>query len=103
MNTRPVLAITPGEPAGIGPEILLRFCADHPGFRVLAVADPVLLRQTAEYLGLALPIHDWRPGDSVEPGRLSCHALSLAEPSTPGELNPSCLSADSEPRATRTI
>ena len=38
--THPVLAITPGEPAGIGPELLLRFHREHPDFRLLAVADP---------------------------------------------------------------
>ena len=42
-----LLAVTPGEPAGIGPEILLKFCRDHPEFRVLAVADPDLLDQAA--------------------------------------------------------
>ena len=53
-ETMPLLAVTPGEPAGIGPEILLRFHQEHPEFRVLAVADPVLLEETAEYTGVHL-------------------------------------------------
>ena len=35
----PMLAVTPGEPAGIGAEILLKFHCAHPEFRLLAVAD----------------------------------------------------------------
>ena len=36
----PVIAITPGEPSGIGPEILLKLKQQHPQFKLLAVADP---------------------------------------------------------------
>jgi len=84
----PVLAITPGEPAGIGPEILLKFCHEHPDFRVLAVADPDLLRRTAARLGLDTPIADWQPGTAVRRGQLSCCPVTLRASSTPGRLEP---------------
>jgi 4-hydroxythreonine-4-phosphate dehydrogenase len=76
-DPEPLLAVTPGEPAGIGPEILLKFCRDHPEFRVLAVADPGLLDQAAERLGLDWRIARWRDGDTVEPGRPACCRVPL--------------------------
>ena len=85
---RPVLAVTPGEPAGIGPEILLRFRQEHPGFRLLAVADPELLSASARQLGLSIPIQHWRPGDEVKAGILACCPVPLAVPSRPGQLDP---------------
>ena len=85
---RPVLAVTPGEPAGIGPEILLRFLHEHPGFRILAVADPSLLAETADRLGISLPLRLWRAGDEVLPGELSCCPVPLACAARPGQLAP---------------
>jgi 4-hydroxythreonine-4-phosphate dehydrogenase len=84
----PVLAVTPGEPAGIGPEILLSLQREHPGFRILAVADPDLLQKTANALALDTRISLWRPGVEVCAGELACLPLSLAVPAKPGQLNP---------------
>jgi len=84
----PVLAITPGEPAGIGPEILLKFCHEHPDFRVIAVADPDLLRQTADRMGTAPGITIWKPGAEVRSGELCCCPVELSTPSTPGRPEP---------------
>jgi 4-hydroxythreonine-4-phosphate dehydrogenase len=84
----PVLAVTPGEPAGIGPEILLNLLHEHTGFRLLAVADPALLRQTADMLGFTARISQWRPGMSIEAGALACFPVELAKPATPGRPDP---------------
>jgi 4-hydroxythreonine-4-phosphate dehydrogenase len=84
----PVLAITPGEPAGIGPEILLRLHHEHPRLRILAVADPDLLRQTADTLAFGSRIRVWRPGVEIPLGELACFPVSLAAPAQPGTLNP---------------
>ena len=46
----PVLALTPGEPAGIGPECTIRLAHEHPELRLLAVADPQLLVSAAEII-----------------------------------------------------
>jgi 4-hydroxythreonine-4-phosphate dehydrogenase len=85
---KPVLAVTPGEPAGIGPEILLKFCREHPEFRVLAVADPALLRQTAGRLGYEPQIRNWEPGTEVCSGELACCPIELRKPAMPGKLEP---------------
>jgi 4-hydroxythreonine-4-phosphate dehydrogenase len=83
-----VLAITPGEPAGIGPDILLQFCHGHPDFRILAVADPELLRQAAERLGFDTRIGTWQPGLDICAGHLACCAVTLPQPASPGRLDP---------------
>jgi 4-hydroxythreonine-4-phosphate dehydrogenase len=83
-----ILAITPGEPAGIGPEILLKYQNEHPETRVLAVADPELLRRTADSLQLDTRICAWRPGGELRAGTLNCAVVNLAETEQPGQLNP---------------
>ena len=85
---QPLLAVTPGEPAGIGPEIVLRFRLEHPGLPILAVADPDLLRQTAKSMGFDVQILEWRPGMIAEPGELACVPVRLQAPAEPGRLNP---------------
>jgi len=83
----PVLAVTPGEPSGIGPEILLKLSREHPEFRLLAVADLTLLRQAAERLGFDDSIIEWQPGKHIPAGQLACFPVKLASPAIPGRLN----------------
>lgn len=83
----PILAVTPGEPAGIGPEILVRLASAEPRFRLLAVADIALMRQTADSLDLDPEIVEWQPGQTVAAGGLACCHVALAEPATPGRLS----------------
>ena len=85
---QPLLAVTPGEPAGIGPEILLQVHRYHPEFRVVAVADPDLLRQTAERAGMDLVIREWREGDPLVAGELACLPVRTARNAVPGQLDP---------------
>lgn len=82
------LAITPGEPAGIGPECVLRYRAANPATPLVAVADPGLLRQTAVDLELDVPVVNWRPGDPLPDRGLACLAVPLAVPARPGVLDP---------------
>jgi 4-hydroxythreonine-4-phosphate dehydrogenase len=84
----PVLALTPGEPAGIGPECTIRLAHEHPELRLLAVADPQLLADAAGALGLEPDIRPWQPGDKVNPGQLSCYPIAIAKTVTPGRLEP---------------
>jgi 4-hydroxythreonine-4-phosphate dehydrogenase len=84
----PVLAVTPGEPSGVGPEIVLKLSLEHPEFRLLAVADPGLFQQAARQLGCDLNITEWRPGDQVNAGELACLPVKLARPARPGQPDP---------------
>jgi 4-hydroxythreonine-4-phosphate dehydrogenase len=82
------LAITPGEPAGIGPECLLRSCVSNPRNDLVAVADPELLRSTARLLKMDLAIEEWRPGNAVPKNALACLPVPLGAPASPGTLDP---------------
>ena len=61
-NPLPLVAITMGDPAGIGPEVLLKYAVSYSrssprAHRILAVADGGILQETAEALGTLLPLH----------------------------------------------
>ena len=84
----PVLALTPGEPAGVGPECTIRLAHEHPELRLLAVADPRLLSAAADALGLDVNIETWQPGDEVCTGQLSCYPVPLSQPVKPGHPEP---------------
>ena len=84
----PVLAVTPGEPAGIGPEILVRYQAEHPDSRILAVADREMLIRTAGALNLPAEVIDWQPGTDIRVGRLYCANTSMARKESPGKPDP---------------
>ena len=83
-----MLALTPGEPAGIGPECTIRLAHEHPELRLLAIADPRLLTDTSDALGYKVPIVPWQPGDTVPAGKLSCFPQTLLQPALPGHLEP---------------
>ena len=84
----PLLAVTPGEPAGIGAEILLKCHQRHPELRLLAVADPALLRQSADLLKYDSNITEWQPGQSIAAGELPCYPLRLLKPAVMGKPDP---------------
>lgn len=60
---RPVhrLAITAGEPAGIGPDLLIQLAQQAHSAQLIAVAAPDLLRERAALLGLPLRLREWQP------------------------------------------
>ena len=85
------LLLTPGEPAGIGPELAVRL-AHRPSAdaTVIAVADPELLNRAAATLSLPLRLHVWKPGDAAAPlpaGQLWVWPQALAAMETPGQLS----------------
>ena len=57
-NRAAVIAVTMGEPAGIGPEIALKAwqAGPPPDTHMVMVADAAHLRETAKALGLSIPI-----------------------------------------------
>ena len=83
------LALTPGEPAGIGPDLLIRMVQDGCDHELVAYADPQLLEQRAAELNLSrLVLRE--PGASpqpLKPGELAIVPVSLAEPAVAGQLN----------------
>ena len=70
MNTpgRPVqrIAITAGEPAGIGPDLLVQLAQQDHSAQLIAIAAPELLRERAALLGLPLQVREWQPQSRPE-------------------------------------
>ena len=86
----PRLALTPGEPAGVGPDLLIQTVQQSQQAQLVAFADPDMLAQRAQQLGLPLKI---LPLDtSAEPvataaGTITVAAMPAAETVIPGKLN----------------
>lgn len=66
MNAQPVLALTPGEPAGIGPELCLQLATDPRDVSLVVVASEDLLAARARQLGLSVTLVPWQAGEPVE-------------------------------------
>jgi len=56
------LAITAGEPAGIGPDLCLQLAVAPPGIPFVVIGDKHLLQQRAAQLGIALQVHEMVSG-----------------------------------------
>ncbi|MFT4635407.1 MAG: 4-hydroxythreonine-4-phosphate dehydrogenase [Arenicella sp.] len=55
MNTLKKIAYTVGEPAGIGPELILQLAQSHPVDDLVVIGDLRLLKRRAQQLGISLP------------------------------------------------
>ncbi len=87
----PRLLITPGEPAGIGPDLCVRLVQDPPEAELVAVADPNVLRARARHLGMPLELRELDPAaePSVQgPGNLRLLAVTAPRPVECGRLEP---------------
>lgn len=84
----PQLALVPGEPSGIGPELCIRL-AQQPrnDCRLLAFADPDTLRAAAAALALPLQLLP-EDGTAREPGDLRLRAIPNPVPSHFGTPDP---------------
>jgi len=88
----PRLMLTPGEPAGIGPELCTALAQRPCAAELVAVADPELLRERAECLGLSVDLIPWdpdRPPTAKPAGELRYAAVPLRTPAIPGQLDAS--------------
>ena len=84
----PQLALVPGEPAGIGPELCLRLIQQpRTDCRLLAFADPDTLQAAAAALSLPLQL---LPEDTIarQPGDLPLRVVPNAVPSRFGTPDP---------------
>lgn len=83
------LVITPGEPAGIGPDLLLALAGSPRRSQWVAVADPDMLAERARMLGLEVDLLVFDPDrrSSDAPGTLQVLPVSCAAPVLPGSLD----------------
>ncbi|QHM76739.1 4-hydroxythreonine-4-phosphate dehydrogenase [Mixta theicola] len=86
-NTRVV--ITPGEPAGIGPDVAIQLAQRDWPVELVVCASPRLLVERAQRLGLPLSLDEYQPDAPARPqraGTLTILPVALAAPVAAGEL-----------------
>ena len=86
-DSRPLLAITMGDPAGVGPEVVVSALARRRArarSRALVVGDSRALRRAAELLGRGFPARVVRSASETDqhPGRICLLDLENADPLT---------------------
>lgn len=90
MSTCKRIVITPGEPAGIGPDITIQIAQQAFPAELIAIADPELLRTRAQQLNLPLNIMEvnWDAAPTPhQPQTLRVIPTALAQTVTAGTLN----------------
>lgn len=88
----PVIAITPGEPAGIGPDLAIRTALKKFNCNRVYFADPKMLSQRAQALGIIINIEIIQSAaHAPEPRNNTMYVVpvELANPATPGVLDKS--------------
>ncbi len=94
---RPVIAVTSGEPAGIGPDICLRLGVAASGVRVVVMGNKGLFEQRARALGIKVSFRPYEPARSgsergidafSSAGEIELLDLPLPVECVIGQLNP---------------
>jgi 4-hydroxythreonine-4-phosphate dehydrogenase len=83
----PRLFLTPGEPAGIGPDLVLALAARPSPAPIVAIADPDLLRARAKKLRLRVKVVEHEEGARFRAGVLPVVPVALRAPVTAGTLH----------------
>jgi len=84
------IALTAGEPAGIGPDLCIQLAQNNLNCQLIVLADPELLKQRAAQLNLPLTVHLFNPDNEVTPhlaGELTVLPCLLTNPAIAGELD----------------
>ncbi|MBI1194779.1 MAG: 4-hydroxythreonine-4-phosphate dehydrogenase PdxA [Gammaproteobacteria bacterium] len=87
----PVVAVTPGEPAGIGPDIVLALAAEKLPARLVAIAAKDMLAERAAGLGLDIELIDCPedgPAPGHRPGTLQVLDIAMPRHVEPGRPSP---------------
>ncbi|MEQ5815856.1 4-hydroxythreonine-4-phosphate dehydrogenase PdxA [Marinobacter sp. NFXS11] len=89
MSNPVVLALTAGEPAGIGPELCLQLALAARSAGVVVVASRPLLEARAKQMNLAVEMRAWQPGEvpEMEAGLLSVLHVDGCANHEPGTLD----------------
>lgn len=85
------IALTAGEPAGIGPDLCLQLATEPCPHQRVVIADPDLLAERARQLGLAVQLQEYDPSQpprTQQAGQLCVLPVPLTTACQPGILNP---------------
>ena len=85
------IALTPGEPAGIGPDLCIAIAQTRElPCQLVVIADPDMLEERAKQLNLPLHLKEFdadAPVLSHQPGQLTILPVRFQAPVKPGQLN----------------
>jgi len=90
LDSIPRIALTPGEPAGIGPDLCIQLAQQDLPCQLVVIANAQLLQERAEQLGLPIRIQEFDGSlspTSQQAGCLTVLNTELAEPVVCGQLN----------------
>ena len=88
MSAAPKIAITIGEPAGIGPDLCVRLAERRWPARLVAFGDIELLRERARRLRAGVRFVPYASAGPVTPHVFEVMHFPLAAPVVPGRLDP---------------
>ncbi len=91
MANIPRIIITPGEPAGIGPDLVLQIAQEKWPAELIVVCDPDLLLERSKQLHLPIKLTALDLNQSAtphQPGVLKMIPIKLNAPCIAGKLNP---------------
>lgn len=89
-SATPRIVITPGEPAGVGPDLCLQLAQQAHDVQLVAVCDPDLLAARAAQLGLSValkPLDLNKPSQPQKAKTLDILPVRLAASCVPGKLD----------------
>lgn len=84
------IAITPGEPAGIGPDLVLELTKQDWPVELVLCADPELILSRAKVLGKTIELIEYNPSIPAQPqraGTLTIASMQMVVPAEPGKLD----------------
>lgn len=81
------IAITAGEPAGIGPDLILKIAQQQTTAPWVVIADRNLLAERAKQLNIDVTFSDYEIAKQHQPGHLSVLHVPLKTKAIPGKLN----------------
>jgi 4-hydroxythreonine-4-phosphate dehydrogenase len=87
----PRIAYTPGEPAGIGPDLCVLLAQNPPPCELITVGDPLLISRRAERLGVVAEVVECdlaRTPAANKQGQIKVLPVRLKTHETPGHLDP---------------
>ncbi len=83
------VALTAGEPAGIGPDLCVQLAAEHLPARVVVVGDPDVLESRARMLGAPVAVVEYEEGRRPpRPAQLEVLPVRVGYPVVAGQVDP---------------
>lgn len=84
------LAVTVGEPSGIGPDLLIQLAQQVQTVELVVIADPDVMRQRADLLNIPLTLRQYQPDQPAvinAPNELTLLSVHCPDKVIAGELN----------------